>query len=207
MIVRDLHEKTDEELWLMLKDIDNEPIYWTPVVLAELTRRGLLRIEHLSRRLEKLTIALLFLTIVLALFAAPPAVEVAERWLRPAARTPTREDPSQGQHQAAITDQRTSVTSSDVDQRILDEMKRRGVSRSAAIEQLLRLGITQAVPDSRDPLGLLTDDKEFIESGIQRYMKHNNVSRSEAVERLLHIAAKTDAANPLGLEPPPGAKR
>ena len=116
-------------------------------------------------------------------------------------------DASQDHRQAAITNPRTSDTSSEVDQRILDEMRRRGVTRDAAIGHLIRIAITQAVPDSKDPLGLLTADDEFIESGIQRYMKQNNVSRSEAVQRLLHIAATTDPANPLGLEPPPGAKR
>jgi len=80
MIVRDLHERTDDHLLAMLKEIDNEPVHWTPVVIAELTRRGVLRVERLSRRLEKLTIALILLTVVLAIFAAPPALEVLQRW-------------------------------------------------------------------------------------------------------------------------------
>jgi hypothetical protein len=54
----------------------------TPVILAELTRRSVVRlaetsqkIEVSSRRLEKLTLGLLALTLVLCFLALPPAME------------------------------------------------------------------------------------------------------------------------------------
>jgi hypothetical protein len=88
MIVRDLLQKTDQELVAMLEEIGHEPIEWTPVVLAELSRRAIgavreetRKLQASSARLEKLTIALLILTLGLAILALPPAVDVAREWI------------------------------------------------------------------------------------------------------------------------------
>jgi len=88
MIVRDLLDKNDDELAAMLKEIDNEPIEWTPVILAELTRRSVghlreetERLHSSSRRLEALTRWLIVLTVVLGALALPPAYEVLKRLL------------------------------------------------------------------------------------------------------------------------------
>jgi hypothetical protein len=82
VIVKGLLQKTDEELTQMLTEIAHEPIEWTPVILAELTRRNILRLREetvrlraSSRRLETLTIVLIVLTLVLAILAIPPALE------------------------------------------------------------------------------------------------------------------------------------
>jgi hypothetical protein len=86
MIVRDLLQKTDDELKAMLENIGHEPIDWTPVILAELTRRCVVSLGETaqknlvsSRRLEKLTCWLIVLTIVLGAVALPPAIEVLTR--------------------------------------------------------------------------------------------------------------------------------
>ena len=86
MIVKDLLQKTDDELYAMLQAIGNEPIDWTPVILAELTRRSVVRLGETSkkiavssRRLEKLTLWLIVLTVVLGIVALPPAIEVLSR--------------------------------------------------------------------------------------------------------------------------------
>jgi hypothetical protein len=83
MIVKDLLGKTDSDLTAMLEHIGNEPLEWTPVILSELTRRSVVRllessnkIERSSKRLEKLTCWLIFLTVVLALVALPPTIDV-----------------------------------------------------------------------------------------------------------------------------------
>jgi hypothetical protein len=82
VIVKDLLYKTDEELAQMLTEIGNEPIEWTPVILAELTRRNIfqlreetVRLRASSGKLETLTIVLIVLTLVLAILAIPPALE------------------------------------------------------------------------------------------------------------------------------------
>lgn len=87
MIVHDLLEKGDDELIGMLKSIQNEPIEWTPVVLAELTRRSIVRLletsrrlESSSNRLENLTRWLISLTIVLFFVALPPAIDALKQW-------------------------------------------------------------------------------------------------------------------------------
>ena len=86
MIVKDLLQKTDDELHTMLQNIGHEPVDWTPVILAELARRRLVRLGETSekiavssRRLEKLTCWLIALTIVLGIVALPPAIEVLTR--------------------------------------------------------------------------------------------------------------------------------
>ena len=79
MIVNDLLKETDEQLVKMLEEIDHEPVAWTPVILAELSRRGIVRLAESSRRLEKLTVTLIILSVVLALLAAPPAIEILRR--------------------------------------------------------------------------------------------------------------------------------
>jgi hypothetical protein len=86
VIVNDLLQKTDDELQAMLQNIGNEPIDWTPVILAELTRRSVVRLGETSskiavssRRLEKLTCWLIVLTIVLGIVALPPAIEVLSK--------------------------------------------------------------------------------------------------------------------------------
>ena len=60
MIVKDLLQKTDDELQAMLQSIGHEPIDWTPVILAELTRRSVVRLGESSRHLERLTFGLSF---------------------------------------------------------------------------------------------------------------------------------------------------
>ena len=86
VIVKDLLQKTDDELYAMLQAIGHEPIDWTPVILAELTRRSVVRLGETSqkiavssRRLEKLTLWLIVLTVVLGIVALPPAIEVLSR--------------------------------------------------------------------------------------------------------------------------------
>jgi hypothetical protein len=83
VIVNNLLQKTDDELYAMLQNIGHEPIDWTPVILAELTRRSVVRLGETSqkiaassRRLEKLTLWLIVLTVVLGIVALPPAIEV-----------------------------------------------------------------------------------------------------------------------------------
>jgi len=89
VIVKDLLQKPDDELQAMLQDIGNEPLEWTPVILAELTRRSIVRlgktsekIEISSQRLEQLTWGLIVLTIAPGIVALPPAIEVLARLLK-----------------------------------------------------------------------------------------------------------------------------
>ncbi len=100
---------------------------------------------------------------------------------------------------AGVTSEKTAGNSQ-VDRRIRFEMQALGLSRDAAVNHLIRIGIARAAPDPKDPLGLLENDQQFIEAGIQRYMKQKSVSRADAVQQLLRIAAATDPANPLGLD-------
>ena len=81
MIVKDLLQKKDEELVNMLRQVGNEPVPWTPVVLSELTRRSVVRLNKSSRHLERLTCWLIALTAVLFVVALPPAIETLERLL------------------------------------------------------------------------------------------------------------------------------
>ncbi len=85
MVVADLLNKTETELVTMLETIGNEPIDWTPVILAELTRRAVVRLGETSqniatssRCLEKLTGWLIVLTIALGIVALPPTVELLQ---------------------------------------------------------------------------------------------------------------------------------
>ncbi len=79
--------KSDADLRRMLfEKLKHEPVEWTPVVLAELTRREIGRLKKVSRslavssrRLEKLTCLLLWLTVVLAALALPPAIEAISK--------------------------------------------------------------------------------------------------------------------------------
>jgi hypothetical protein len=80
VIVKDLLQKTDADLVALLHNVGNEPIDWTPVILAELTRRSVVRLGETSqdiavssRRLENWLIGL---TIVLGAVALPPAIDV-----------------------------------------------------------------------------------------------------------------------------------
>jgi hypothetical protein len=86
MIVRDLLQKSEQDLVQMLEEIDNEPLDWTPVVLSVLTLKTVEKLviaadklQESSSKVESLTKWLIALTIVLGVFAAPPACEVVVR--------------------------------------------------------------------------------------------------------------------------------
>ena len=86
MIVRDILQKSEEELVQMLEQIKNEPVEWTPVIVSVLTLKTVDRLRLAadelrtsSARLERLTKWLIALTIVLLLFAIPPALDVFNR--------------------------------------------------------------------------------------------------------------------------------
>ena len=88
MIVKNLLHKSDQELIAMLVEIDNEPVEHTPTIISELTRRTVVRLLETSQRLksssdklEKLTICLIVLTVVLALVALPPALVEGKKLL------------------------------------------------------------------------------------------------------------------------------
>lgn len=107
MIVEDLLEKSDQELVEMLKSIHDEPIEWTPVILAELTRRNVVRLRdetqklrQSSNKLEKLTWVLIILTIVLALLALPPFLEIGRGWISSHRETNTKTTGSIAQQQS-----------------------------------------------------------------------------------------------------------
>lgn len=107
MIIGDLLEKSDKELVGMLKSIHHEAIDWTPVILAELTRRNVVRLrdetqklQQSSNRLEKLTLVLIGFTVVLALLALPPALEIGRGWLSSHRETNTEHTGAQTQQQA-----------------------------------------------------------------------------------------------------------
>jgi len=83
MNVDDLTDKSDEALMAMFKEIGHEPIDWAPVLIAELSRRNLARLNEATEslvissvRVEKLTRVLIALTVALALLAVPPALDV-----------------------------------------------------------------------------------------------------------------------------------
>jgi hypothetical protein len=89
MIVNNLLQKTDAELVGMLQAIDYDTANPTPVILAEMTRRAVVSLgetsQHIaasSRRLEKLTVWLIVLTIALGTVALPPTIELVSRLLR-----------------------------------------------------------------------------------------------------------------------------
>lgn len=89
MVVNDLLQKTDADLVKMLETIGHEPIDWTPVILAELTRRAIVRLGETSqniaassRRLERLTVWLIVLTIALGIVALPPTIELLSKLLK-----------------------------------------------------------------------------------------------------------------------------
>jgi hypothetical protein len=79
LIVKDILKKTDEEMQAMLESIGHEPVEWTPIILAELTRRSVVRLGDSSRRLERLTCWLIALTVVIGVVALPPAIDVITR--------------------------------------------------------------------------------------------------------------------------------
>jgi hypothetical protein len=89
MIVNNLLQKTDAELVEMLQAIDYDTVNPTPVILAEMTRRAVVRLgetsQHIvasSRRLEKLTVWLIVLTIALGIVALPPTIDLVSRLVK-----------------------------------------------------------------------------------------------------------------------------
>lgn len=56
-------------------------IYCAQLVQAELQRQAVAQLEQSSNRLERLTKVLIWLTVVLMVLAAPPAIEIAGRLL------------------------------------------------------------------------------------------------------------------------------
>jgi hypothetical protein len=91
MIVRDLLQKSEEELVRMLEEIDNEPIDWTPVILSVLTLKTVqslleaaIKLQSSSNKIEALTKWLIGLTLILGLLAAPPAYEILAHLIKQA---------------------------------------------------------------------------------------------------------------------------
>ncbi|MEA2162359.1 MAG: hypothetical protein QOK37_486 [Thermoanaerobaculia bacterium] len=71
---------SDEELLDRWKQTFSANGSFPEDVKTEVLRRAILRVHGSSKRLERLTTVLIFLTIVLALLAIPPVIEVLGRF-------------------------------------------------------------------------------------------------------------------------------